>query len=165
MAKTTSIDIPTNFKEGYGDSVKELITKLNEQKTLYLGSQSISDVAFFELLKRRVFGYTSTLDTYVQTMEAEAERVEDYVKKELRSKILFEYVDGKGDKKKITVTSAERKVEVDPSYIAAKHEMWELKRQCRFLKGRLKAFYTLHSSIVQSVSIAGKEQKDTKLNS
>lgn len=159
MAKTESVVLETEIPEGKHIEVKKVLDALKREKTRYVKSKDISDINFFEGIKKRVLSYLSSLDNYRTLFKMEADRLSDKVKKEVRSQIVIDMVKNK----QMSWTEAEKRVEIDPDYLSLKQQVWELTKISESIKGRYDIYSSLFSSVVQSVSIAGKEKRNTEL--
>lgn len=155
--KFLDIQIPQNKVE----EAKRVLKALRQEEERYIKASDISDIAFYENMKRRVLSYLSTLDNYKTTFNLEADRLEEYVKKTVRNKIIVDLV---ASKKASSYTAAERKVELDDKYISFKKQLWEFKTIAQSLTGRYWTYSNLFDSIVQSVSVAGKERRNTQMS-
>ncbi len=160
MAKAEAKFLEINLPQDKAEEAKKVLDALKREKERYVNSADISDVAFYDGIKKRVLSYLSSLDNYRTLFRLEADRLDDYVKKELRSRIIMDMVK---TKKASSYTAAERVIETDEDYLSYKKQLWEFKRISDSIRGRYDVYSNLFSSVVQSVSIAGKEKKDTQM--
>ena len=139
--------------------VFEVLERLDKVVETYVKHTDVNDIESLENCKKELSIQLMYLSTYKDKFLYEIDYLEDVFKKEIFSKLTSEISLKDG----ISFTQAEKKVPADPRYCNLREQITQLKTNMMTIKTRYDFFSKMIQVIIQSISVAGKEQYANKM--
>lgn len=146
--------------------VHEILDSLEKVLTEYTNTIDISNVDLYDNYKKRVAANLASLSALHSKLQNESSKLEDYLKKELRTSIIKEMMENGEDPngKKFSFTQADKMVEIDETYLIVKRQVTQVTDTASLVKIKYGLFTQLWQMIFQNVSVATKESYMSKVN-
>lgn len=159
--EVSEITLPMNITQEEMESVKTMVDKIETNIRKYTGLNSGNNLSVLETIKKEITHDMSYLSTFRDKFIYEIEFIEEVFKKEIFSQLVKEISLRDG----ISVTQAEKIVNIDERYKKIRRDVHNLKLIIGNLKTKYSFFEKSLQLIIQSVSVAGKEMHNSKLES
>lgn len=153
------IQLPTRLDPEEVEQANIIIEHLQDTVRRYVEEVDTNDIESLEECKRHLAINLMYLASFKDRFLYEIEYLEEVFKKEVFAKIAEEISLREG----ISYTQSEKKVHLDPAYNAMRLEITDLKSKLNNFKTQYDYFSKMVQVIVQSISVAGKEQYAAKM--
>lgn len=139
------------------EEAKQLLEKLHDLNMLYSQNSDMTSIEEYDNLKKEFSGSLDYLATLKDSFKIDAEFLEDYLKKELRSVISEDLrLAWEANGEKLSVAQANTLVEIDTTYLNVKKQYQLLYRWATELDTKYKLYMQVWQMVFQSVSTASK---------
>lgn len=156
----TVYHLPLNLDEGEMVYAMEVIDRMEEVFQNYVKKIDVNDINSLEEAKKELSVQLMYLSTYKDKFLYQIEHMEDVFKKEIFAK-LTEEISLKSGK---SYTQAEKMVNADQRYSELRKQVVEAKIYMQKIKTKYDFFSKMIQVIVQSISVAGKEQYSARVS-
>lgn len=160
MDKNNVYELSHNITKDEIEKVNKIIEEMETLFENYVTEIGVTDVYHLEEVKKELSMNLMYLSQLKDKFVTELDYVEDIFKKELLSRIASDIMTEEG----ISYTQAEKKVYADDTYVSLRDELKNLKVDVSTFKTKYDFFNKAIQSIIQSISIAGKEHYISKNN-
>ena len=161
VEKVEGILEPSSFVLTSEEDIANLNIILGELESLRKQYQAIHDleaIVEYERIKKEMAGHLAYLSTIRETLIMDAMVYEDFYKKELRNSLIDEIIEGT-EGRKVSMSAAEKRVELDQTYLHHKHQYFKIQRLAFEVRTKY-AFYTdLWKMVMQSFSYASRRNQ------
>lgn len=153
-------DVEVYITEEKVAQVHQIIKELQYLITQYGKIADIGDLAQYDLIKKEMTVRLEFLMTCRNEFTFEASRLEDYLKKKLRTSILKEITETRKDEngKATSVAQADKLVEIDARYLSFKTEVQKIVELSDAIRSQYDFYMKMWQGVFQSVSTASKER-------
>ena len=139
---------------------QEVILRMEKLLETYVKHIDVNDIEALEKVKKELSAQLMYLSSYKDKFLYEVDHMEEVFKKELLSKMAHEI----SLRDRVSYTQAEKKVPSDDRYSKLREEVTEAKIFMSKVKTKYDFFSKMIQVIVQSISVAGKEQYSTRVS-
>ena len=140
--------------------VQTLVSSIEDNIKKYVALTGGANLQILETLKKKITGEMAYLSSFRDKFIYEIEFIEVVFKKEVFSKLVQEIVSTTGT----SVTQAEKVVNIDDTYMRLRRDVHNMKQLMGNLKTKYSFFEKALQMITQSVSVAGKEMHNAKMD-
>lgn len=160
MSIEEEYSLPLRIPQEEMEYASEVISRMKVILDRYVNKLDVNDLAGLEEVKKELSVQLMYLSSYKDKFLYEIDLMEDVFKKEIFSKLTTEISTRDG----ISFTQAEKKVPADQRYIDLRRQVTEAKIYMMTVKTEYDFFSKMIQVIVQSISVAGKEQYSTRIS-
>lgn len=159
MSIEDDFSLPLRIPEEDMIYASEVIQAMERVVEMYVKKLDVNDIVGLEEAKKELTVQLMYLSSYKDKFLYEIEYMEETLKKEIFSKITSEIAMTEG----ISYTQAEKKVNADVRYSDLRRQVTEAKIYMTTIKTKYDYFSKMIQVIVQSISVAGKEQYSARV--
>lgn len=158
--------VRVTIKEQDITETNKVIEELEVITNNYSQLSDISDVNQYDTIKKDMTSKLQYLATYKDTFLNESSYLEDYLKKELRGRLIQDIMENHKDvnNKKPSFTQADKLVEIDARYLSIKEQVTRVSSLASMIKTKYDFYMKFWQMVFQSVSTASKERYMSKHN-
>jgi hypothetical protein len=158
LHKVLSTDFSEEVGEGDITTIEEVLKNLDAVCKLYFTAKGITDLMYYEDLKKELAGYMGNLADLKDRFYTQATVMEEYSKKEYKARITTAIVNEAAVEDRMSYSRAEKLVEEDARYIVAKKQSQDVKKYATSLRTRYDYYDSVWQSVRQTISVLGKER-------
>lgn len=155
----SDLSLPTTITKAEIIQVTEMVTSIENNIRKYTSLNSGNNLVMLETIKKEITHEMSYLSSFRDKFIFELEFLDEVFKKEFFSQLTKEIALASG----VSVNQAEKLVNTDEKYKKLRRDLHSLK----LIMGTLKTKYTFFEKslqlIIQSVSVAGKELHNSRM--
>lgn len=160
MSIDEDYSLPLRIPEEEMVYASEVIKRMEEIVDKYVNKLDVNDLVGLEEVKKELSAQLMYLSSYKDKFLYEINYMEDVFKKEILAKIATEISLKEG----ISFTQAEKKVNGDVRYSDLRRQVTESNIYMATVKTKYDFFSKMVQVIIQSISVAGKEQYSSKMS-
>lgn len=158
--------IKISIKEQDIIETNKVISELEIITNAYTRLSDISDVEQYDNIKKQMTSKLQYLSTYKDMFLNESSYLEDYLKKELRTRLIQDIMENDKDinNKKPSFTQADKLVDIDSRYLLVKEQVTRVSNLANTIKTKYDFYMKFWQMVFQSVSTASKEKYMSRVN-
>ena len=157
---TSIYALPISITSAEIGRVNTLVTSIEDNIQKYVKLTGGANLQILEGIKKEITGEMAYLSSFRDKFIYELEFLEDVFKKEIFSRLVQEISSRDG----VSITQAEKIVNIDENYIRIRRDLHKLRQLIGGLKTKYSFFEKSLQLIIQSVSVAGKEIHNAKMD-
>jgi len=146
--------VKTNISNDMIEKCQKVLRDLSEISKQYSSELDITNLQFYDTLKKKVSANLEFLSTYKYIIISEYDRLEVIIKKERRHEFLLEIMKSK----KLSYSRSDREVEIHEEYMSDKELLLKINKLKNMIINKYSFYSKLLESIRQSISTASKEK-------
>lgn len=160
ISDVSSFTLPVNITREEIATVTDLTQKIEEAIKNYTSLSGSSNLVILEQIKKDITGNMVYLSSFRDKFLYELEFLDEVFRKELFSQLVKEIA----LRDAISITQSEKVVNTDERYQKIRRDLHNLKLIIGNLKTKYSFFEKSLQLIIQSVSVAGKEMHNSRLD-
>lgn len=160
ISDVSEFTLPMNITREEIATVTDLTQKIEESIKNYTSLSGNSNLVILEQIKKDITGNMVYLSSFRDKFLYELEFLDEVFRKELFSQLVKEIA----IRDAISITQAEKVVNTDERYQKTRRDLHNLKLIIGNLKTKYSFFEKSLQLIIQSVSVAGKEMHNSRLD-
>lgn len=160
IKEVNEVSLPTNITHEEMETVTRLINSIEANIRKYTSTPGGNNLTVLETIKKEITTEMSYLSSFRDKFIYELEFLDEVFRKELFSQLVKEIATRDG----ISITQAEKVVNTEERYKKVRRDLHNLKLIMGNLKTKYSFFEKSLQLIIQSVSVAGKELHNSKLD-